>query len=98
MPSVESFSVTSTLRVSQKAVVKDPKHVISALSSGDAVIVDDLARAAVPLGSIASVNFGKQLRDRSKYKKDVVSVDSRRAVPAGYAACYTGSDVGAYKV
>jgi type I restriction-modification system DNA methylase subunit len=46
-----------------------------------------------PLSSIAYVNFGKQLRDRQKFTKDVIRVDSIDDVPTGYRPCYTGRDI-----
>lgn len=49
-----------------------------------------------PLGELAYVNFGKQLRDRSEYLKDVVEIDSSDQLATGYAPCYTGRDVTRY--
>jgi type I restriction-modification system DNA methylase subunit len=50
------------------------------------------------LGEIADVNFGKQLRDRKKFVKDVISVSSVRAIPASHRPCYTGRDVNRYSL
>ncbi len=50
------------------------------------------------LEDIAYVNFGKQLRDRKKYTKDVIEVSSEAGVPKGYRPCYTGRDVLRYKL
>jgi len=47
---------------------------------------------------VAAVNFGKQLRDREKYERDVIEVKSLRAIPNGYAPCYTGADIQRYSV
>lgn len=52
----------------------------------------------VGCGPSGGVRFGKQLRDRKEFKRDVVEVKSLRAVPKGYRACYTGSDVQRYRV
>jgi type I restriction-modification system DNA methylase subunit len=51
---------------------------------------------SVPLGEIAFVNFGKQLRDRKKYEQDVIEIPVSGKVPADYKRCYTGEDVTRY--
>jgi hypothetical protein len=51
-----------------------------------------------PLGSVAFVNFGKQLRDRKRFTQDVITVDTVEAVPTGYRPCYTGRDVNRYSL
>ncbi len=48
------------------------------------------------LGSLATVSFGKQLRNRAKFTKDVIEVASLSRVPKGYRPCYTGRDVTRY--
>jgi hypothetical protein len=53
---------------------------------------------SVTLGSVADVNFGKQLRNRKKFVRDVIEVESLGRVPRGYRPCYTGKDVGRYSV
>ena len=53
---------------------------------------------SVKLGSVASVNFGKQLRDRKVFTNDVVSVSKLSAIKPPYRPCYTGSDVQHYGV
>ena len=50
------------------------------------------------LGTIAHVNFGKQLRDRKKHQQDVVKVASARRIRPPYKPCYTGRDIGRYSV
>ena len=52
----------------------------------------------VLLGDVACVNFGKQLRDRKKYPRDVVKVERRKDVSANYSPCYTGRDVFRYRL
>lgn len=47
----------------------------------------------VPLGQVAYVNFGKQLRDLKKYPEDVIEVSSLDDVPPGYRPCYNGRDI-----
>jgi hypothetical protein len=48
------------------------------------------------VGDLADVNFGKQLRDRSKFTRDVIEVPGVRSVPRTHVACVTGKDVERY--
>ncbi len=50
------------------------------------------------LGEIARVNFGKQLRDRTVYPRDVISVASLRSVPHSHKPCYGGRDITRYNL
>lgn len=51
-----------------------------------------------PLSAVATVNFGKQLRDRKKFTGDVVTVEALSKIGSGYRPCYTGRDVHRYRV
>jgi adenine-specific DNA-methyltransferase len=57
---------------------------------------DALSAKCLKLAEVADVNFGKQLRDRKKFTKDVIEVGSRSAIPKTHVACVTGKDVGRY--
>ncbi len=57
-----------------------------------------IAQCGEPLGKISHINFGKQLRDRTKFQNDVIRVRSIRGVPRRYRACYTGRDVYRYRL
>ena len=59
---------------------------------------DRLSAKFPPLGSIADVNFGKQLRDRKKFLNDVIEVASRNALPKTHVACVTGKDIDRYRI
>src|SRR6266581_404726 len=48
------------------------------------------------LGDLARVNFGMQLRDRTKFPGDVVETDKPRSLKAGYKPCLTGRNVDRY--
>ena len=50
----------------------------------------------VPLGRLAKVNFGKQLRDRTIYTRDVIEVASVSSIPRSYKPCYSGRDITRY--
>jgi len=52
---------------------------------------------SLELGKISEIHFGKQLRDRKKYKNDVLKrMKSLNEIPEGYEPCYTGEDVSRY--
>jgi hypothetical protein len=51
---------------------------------------------STPLGAVASVNFGKQLRNRKVHTTDVVELGASARVPRAYRRCYTGRDVDRY--
>ena len=57
---------------------------------------DSLSAKCVKLREVSDVNFGKQLRDRKKFTKDVLEVGSRSAIPRTHVACVTGKDVERY--
>ncbi len=57
---------------------------------------DRLAGQCQPLSNFADVNFGKQLRDRKIFLRDVIEVASRKAIPRTHVACVTGKDIEPY--
>jgi type I restriction-modification system DNA methylase subunit len=85
--------------ISAPAALAD-EHVLftAEASSGLSSPLARLAQGSVPLGEIADVNFGKQLRDREKFEKDVITVPVTEKVPSGYRPCYTGEDITRYHV
>lgn len=95
----QDFHQISTAKVLTKTALAD-KHVLFTGAAGKDVsgIWNKVESRSKPLGALADVNFGKQLRDRSKFTKDVVEVPSLAAVPRGYRPCYTGKNVGRYHV
>jgi hypothetical protein len=98
-PDGGGFAQVSVQEVSPKHALADD-HVLL-IGGGDKPLRDlwkRLATSSVALSSIADVNFGKQLRDRKKFQKDVIDVKSLKAVPRTHRACYTGRDVTPYRV
>lgn len=71
---------------------------ITPQSSGGVALIDKIANGTKPLGTYVSVSFGKQLRDRAKFPRDVIEVDTLSAVPSTHRPCYTGRDVNRYIV
>lgn len=80
-------------------VMKDENLLLTGESSVAATSLWQKCDAAgVPLGQIAHVNFGKQLRDRSKFTTDVIKVNTLEKVPNTHRACFTGKDVMRYRL
>lgn len=93
------LSPTSTATVSPKRVLTDK----SALFTSGAVssigsLWDRLVREHRKLGGLADVNFGKQLRDRKKFARDVIQVQSKRDIPRTHVPCVTGKDIERYNL
>lgn len=65
-------------------------------SSGLSAVFDTMHSRSVQLGESFDVSFGKQLRDRTKFPNDVISVVDQSHIPATHRPCYTGKDVGRY--
>ena len=82
----------------------DPQRVLaeahalftSGVTTPGSVLWDRLSSHFPKLDDFADVNFGKQLRDRSKFTSDVIEVSGRRSVPQTHVACVTGKDVERY--
>ena len=53
---------------------------------------------SILLSELAFVNFGKQLRDRKKFTRDVIKMESQSQIQLPYRPCYTGRDVERYAV
>jgi hypothetical protein len=65
----------------------------SGFTTPGSALWDRLSSRLPKLGDLADVNFGKQLRDRAKFTKDVIEVPGPRSVPNTHVACVTGKDV-----
>ena len=82
----------------------DPQRVLaeahalftSGVTTLGSVLWDRLSSRFPKLDDFADVNFGKQLRDRSKFTRDVIEVTGPRSVPRTHIACVTGKDVERY--
>jgi hypothetical protein len=96
--SPEAFQIAATSKIQVSPILKTPGAVIATATKMDRTLLDVISRGTRALGTFAAVNFGKQLRDRNVHTKDVISLGPRDKVPDGYARCYTGKDIGFYKV
>jgi adenine-specific DNA methylase len=59
---------------------------------------DRILSQSCNLGSIANVNFGKQLRNRKQFTEDVIAVSRIEDIAEPYRPCYTGRDVSRYSL
>ncbi len=104
-PIVHSIPDNDELReISRKQIVIESalrdSHVLftGAASTQESSQWQAITSKSVALGDIAYVNFGKQLRDREKYTKDVIEVSNESRIPRTHRACYTGRNVSRYRV
>jgi hypothetical protein len=92
-----NFKPTGQDQVFPKRVLSDKAVLFtSGIVNPASELWDKMSGKFAKLETIADVNFGKQLRDRSKFTKDVIEVTSRSAIPKTYVACVTGKDVERY--
>ncbi|MBA3766334.1 MAG: Eco57I restriction-modification methylase domain-containing protein, partial [Acidobacteria bacterium] len=94
----QELSLQLKTQITQSDLVTEMCLLIPAESSGAAVLVDKLLRDRPPLGEIASVNFGMQLRDRSKFPNDVIKDPRKSELSKYHRPCYTGKDIRRYMV
>ncbi|MEC4888567.1 MAG: TaqI-like C-terminal specificity domain-containing protein [Nitrospira sp.] len=88
---------TSQTTVSPAVALEDAHVLYSGTGqSALAKLWKRIAARSCGLGDIADVNFGKQLRDRKKFIKDVIEVSSGSKVPSTHRPCYSGRDINRY--
>lgn len=87
-------------RTVERSDIEVSEHLLFTMTSAsDGGAIWERAQAvSTSLGALAHVNFGKQLRNRAHYAKDVITVDSLKGVNARYRPCYTGGDVKRYSL
>ena len=92
-----NFKPTGQDQVFPKRVLSDKAVLFtSGIINPASELWDKMSGKFAKLETIADVNFGKQLRDRGKFTKDVIEVTGRRAIPMTHVACVTGKDVERY--
>jgi type I restriction-modification system DNA methylase subunit len=104
-PVLHGRSDGASLKIESRNLISAPtalanEHILfTGETSGDlSSALDRMQEGSVPLGDIADVNFGKQLRDREKFEKDVITIPPTGKIPPNYKSCYTGEDVTRYHV
>lgn len=92
-----NFKPTGQDQVFPKRVLADERALFtSGFINPSSQLWDKVAAKFAKLETIADVNFGKQLRDRTKFPGDVIEVSSRNAIPRTHVACVTGRDIERY--
>jgi len=87
----------AVVSVSSSRALADPLVLFTGASDrSTSKLWGKVASASRNLGLLADVNFGKQLRDRKEFTRDVIDVRTRAAIPPRYRPCYTGRDVTRY--
>ena len=94
-----NFIPTGQDQVFPKRVLAEERALFtSGIINPSSELWDKLSAKHVQMGSIADVNFGKQLRDRKKFLADVIEVSGRNAIPRTHVACVTGRDIERYQL
>lgn len=79
---------------SPKDYLNNVGYVIQPLgSSAVQNLIDKIDSLSVPLKSIASVNFGMQLRNRKIFPNDVIQDPSKESLTSYHRECITGKDI-----
>lgn len=87
------------ISVRQAELVNDKCLLIPSSSAEASSLVAKMKQRGKILGSIASVNFGMQLRDRKEFPNDVVVNSSGGSgLTKFHRPCYTGKDIKKYVV
>jgi hypothetical protein len=63
------------------------------ISSGNLALIERMASSSQRLGSIATVSFGMQLRDRSKFPSDVIKPTDKTKLTPYHRLCVTGRNI-----
>jgi type I restriction-modification system DNA methylase subunit len=94
IPDDDQFRKVSEISVRVAAHDKESLFTGSGKSSK---LWEKILKRSLRLGQLADVNFGKQLRDRREFHRDVIDVATRK-IPKTHMRCYTGKDVGRYRL
>jgi len=93
-PGAENQSEKSEVMVSTGRALKDEYVLFTGTSEKKfSHLLNRISKKSVSLGSIANVNFGKQLRNRKQFTSDVIHVSRLADIAAPYKPCYTGRDM-----
>jgi len=85
--------------IPQDNLIDDKCLLIPVTNTGSSAVLKKIQEKGLPLGAIATVNFGMQLRDRDKYPEDVIEdPPSRSQLSSFHRPCFTGKDIGRYVV
>jgi hypothetical protein len=94
-----ALSVKQKAKIRQSDLINEKCLLIVPKNSRSSNILKKIERNKIKLGNLASVNFGMQLRDRNKFKDDVIENPTAQSQLNKYhRPCYTGKDIHKYIV
>jgi type I restriction-modification system DNA methylase subunit len=97
--SSDGLRMTTVREAPQQDFCKGDYLLIPAESEGLAALVGKLEGGATTLGTVASVSFGMQLRDREKFPRDVLEGKATTLrLSRDHRPCYTGKDISRWLV
>jgi hypothetical protein len=85
-------------RTRQQDLLTDKCLLVFQEHSGAQPVLKRLSANGQPLGEIASVNFGMQLRDRTEHLEDVIESPAKADLTPFHRPCLTGKDIARYSV
>lgn len=68
------------------------------VSSGESELIDRIEGESTPLGKLATVSFGMQLRDRREFPQDVIKPNSGERPTSEHKMCLTGRNIDRYRI
>lgn len=97
--SISGLRQIDQVQVDPERALREPRALFtSGVSNSASDLWDRIVLSTRALGTIADVNFGKQLRDRNTFLTDVIKVQSKNVMPDTHVPCVTGKDVERYFV
>jgi REP element-mobilizing transposase RayT len=85
--------------IAHDTLIDDKCLLVPVQSTGASIILKRIQEQGSPLGTIATVNFGMQLRDRDKFPQDVIENPASKAdLSQFHRPCFTGKDIDRYIV
>ena len=97
--SEQGLGLALTRKIPQVEFCRGDHLLVPAASEGLSKVIGKLELQKFTLGTLASVNFGMQLRDREKYPRDVIEgPEHPDRLSKDYRPCYTGKDIARWSV
>jgi hypothetical protein len=95
----KAMEEATRFQVSRKAILeRDGLLFLGQSEAGNADVIAKIKAAGIRLGDVATVNFGKQLRNRKIFTEDVIEVQGADSIPKTHVACLTGSNINRYEI
>jgi len=93
------IELATCFNVSRESILqRDGLLFLGQSSTGHADIIAKMKSVGISLGNIATVNFGKQLRNRKIFTEDVIEIPNDQSIPKSHVACLTGSNINRYEI